>query len=386
MNKKLSKVFALALALIMCMTFAMPVFADTPGSTEESGSITIKKNLIMNSDASVPKADFTFTLEAYTGTDKYPLFDGIMKGVKANDTAYTGSITVSFDGNEVPTAGLPSDATPGATTGKQYATEEFTIDFTGVTFPKAGVYRYIIKENDPSSPYSITSYPTQYIDVYVQYAPLDGGKFADSLSIQGIFMHTNEGLAPDVNNPTGSKSSGFDNAYTTYNLTIEKYVSGNQASKNDYFKFKVEILTCPVDDTYSVDIANANYEGNTASTELEVTNHTGSVEFYLKHGDNVTVKGLPVGTKYTISEVNGDYTASYTVIEGDEVKLTNIASNQYETADGIAGNTTVTFTNTLEGAVPTGILLAVAPFAALMVIGVAGVLFVVLKKKHYSVK
>lgn len=53
MNKKLSKIFAVALVLVMCFAMAMPAFAGTLASTDGSGSITVSKNLIMNSDASV---------------------------------------------------------------------------------------------------------------------------------------------------------------------------------------------------------------------------------------------------------------------------------------------------------------------------------------------
>ena len=385
MNKKFSKIFALALALIMCMALSVPAFAvGTPASSEGSGQITINKNLIMNSDANVPAATFTFKLEAYNnGSTKGPLFNGIMNGVKANGATYNTSngITVSFDGNEPTKDGLPSDANSVVTDGQKYATETFTIDFTGVTFSEPGVYRYVITENDVSSPYNISSANTQYIDVYVEYAAQEDGSFADTLSIQGVFMHNDDSDITD-SSVTPSKSSGFDNMYTTYDLTVAMNVSGNQASKDEYFKFTVTITDCPVDDVYDVDIANAKSPDNT-STTLNVTGKQGSVDVYLQNGENFTVKGLPVGTKYTVTDETGTYTATYVVTENGSVKVSDGSGAVYENTDGIIGNTTVTFTNTRGGVIPTGILLTIAPFAALMLLGTSGA-FVILKKKSVA--
>lgn len=382
MNKKFSKIFAVALALIMCMALAVPTFAaGTPASPGASSSITVSKNLILNSDASVPAAEFKFTLNAYESGSDYPLYNGIMAGVKVNDDDYTAGedITVSFADNDDTTNGLPTDANSDNTTaGKKYATQSFDIDFSGVDFKNAGVYRYVIKEKDVDPPYSITSSQTQYIDVYVQYAPLAGGGNEETLSIQGIFMHTNEELTPDVNNPTGSKSAGFDNAYTTYNLTVEKYVSGNQASKQEYFDFTVKVTECPVADTYTVNVTGT--ENNAEEAKLVVSDGTGTATFKLKNGQGVIIQGLPVGTKYTVSEATSSYTATYAVIEGGEVKLTNISGNEYANDAGITGDTTVTFTNTREGTVPTGILLTIVPFAALMLLGAAGIVVIFRKK------
>ena len=371
MNKKLSKIFAVVLALVMCFAMAMPAFAETLASTDGSGSITVNKNLILNSDAGVPAAKFTFTLEAYKGENKYPLYNGIMTGV---DNSYT----VSFTGNEETKAGIPSDPTDVTTDGKKYATESFDIDFTGVTFPEAGVYRYVITENDVQSPYNITSSNPQYIDVYVEYAALEAGGFADTLTIQGVFMHTDDSNLTDTS-ATPVKSSSFDNMYTTYDLTVAMNVSGNQADKEDYFKFTITV-NCPVDDTYAIDTANTTSANNTGIA-LDVTNGTGTVDIYLKNGESALVKGLPVGTTYTVTDESGTYTATYVVTVNGSIIISDGSGNEYKNTDGITGDTNITFTNTRGGVIPTGIILTVAPFAVLMLVGIAGATVIVKKKR-----
>lgn len=371
MNKKFSKILATLLALIMCMVSAVPTFAGTLASTEGSGKIEVSKNLIMNSDAGVPDESFSFKLSAYTKGGTYPLYNGIMNGV-------ANSYSVTFDDESVVTNGIPSDPAGTATEGKKYATEKFVIDFTGVDFDNAGVYRYVISEDDVTPPYNISNDQTQYIDVYVEYALQDDGTYSKDLTIQGVFMHSDDSaIDPSV---TPTKSSSFDNMYTTYDLTVKKQVSGNQASQDEYFEFTVSVTDCEVDDVYTVS-TTSEYVTNPAT--IEVDGRTGTQTFHLKHGESFTIYGLPVGTKYTVSEVNGTYTATYSVDENRNIS--SGSGNEYKDGeDGITGDTTITFTNTRGGVIPTGILLTVAPFAALMVIGAAGVLFVVLKKKRFN--
>lgn len=302
-----------------------------------------------------------------------------MTGVKVNGDAYTAGadITVSFTGEEATTDGIPSDTT-AVTDDKKYATETFTIDFTGVDFTEAGVYRYVITENDVESPYNISSTNPQYIDVYVEYAALPTGGFADTLTIQGVFMHTDNSAVADPT-VTPVKSSSFDNMYTTYDLTVAMNVSGNQADKEEYFKYTITV-NCPVDDVFAIDTTNATDSRNTDAA-LTVASGTGSVDIYLKNGESVLVKGLPVGTTYTITDESGTYTATYVVTVSGSIIISDGSGNVYANTDGITGDTNVTFTNTRGGVIPTGIILTVAPFAALMLVGLAGAAVIVKKKR-----
>lgn len=362
MNKKFSKILALAIALIMCVAMAIPAFAETPESTENSGSITINKNLIMDSAANVPAdAEFEFTLSAKGGTFTAPDYDGtLLPAVTTYKPKFTGS--------EEPKPGVPNNAD---NTSKKYATASFTIDFADVTYEKPGVYHYLLTETAPSAPYSSSGSTSLDINVYVVY-----NETRNQIEIAGVFAGTDD-----------KKSGSFDNEYTTYDLMVKKTVSGNQGDRNEYFKFTVSIDSCPVNGTYSVDTANGNsYTSETDPptknpTSITVANGEGSADFYLKSGEYVTVKELPVGTKYTVSEVNGNYTATYVVTENGTEIVASTPGNSYAEADGLAGDTNVTINNHREGIVPTGILMTVAPFAALMVIGIAGVLFIVLKKR-----
>ena len=72
---------------------------------------------------------------------------------------------------------------------------------------------------------------------------------------------------------------------------------------------------------------------------------------------------IPCGTKVTVSEVSGVYTASY-VIESGESQTGNIAADITLDAD-----TTVAFTNNLKAVSPTGYHANILPYALMLAVG-----------------
>ena len=82
-------------------------------------------------------------------------------------------------------------------------------------------------------------------------------------------------------------------------LTVSKTVSGNLADKDQYFTFKVIFNA---DGSYS-------YTGSKSGT----VSSGGTIK--LKHGESVTITGLPEGTKYTVTESEA---SGYTVKSSNE--------------------------------------------------------------------
>lgn len=345
MNKKLSRIFAAILAMVLCVAMAIPVLADEPTAETGKGKITITTTLTMKENAAVPAANFTFTLSAATGTKKAPDYNGDMTGL---ETTYTASFTGSEDAS---VAG-----------GKKTVSTTFEIDFTTVTFENPGVYHYVLTETEPSSPYSISegSNKEQYIDVYVVIDDKTG-----ELSIQTVMLYAS---AEDAEKD--AKSEGFANDYNTIDLTLSKTVAGNQGNRNEYFEFEIELTNVAIDGTYV--ITGGTYgEGSAAS--IVVTDHTGKATVFLKHGESVKIEGLPEGTSYTITEKGAeDYD---TTVNGTDTE------DKKASGENLEADAAVAYTNTRGGTIPTGILLTVAPFAVLMVIGVIGVVFFSLKKR-----
>lgn len=365
MNKKFSRVFAMILALTLCMAMAIPVLADMAVAANGTGSLTVKKNLIMDKNANVPAgATFHFELTAAEGNTA-PDYDGVMEGVTVDGAAYTeAGVNVVFTGEEETTDVTPAGA--DATVTQKYATETFTIDFTGVDYKNPGVYHYELTETDPEPPYSVTdeAKQTQYIDVYVVIDDQTG-----ELAIQTVVLYvTEEDL--DAENTDSHKNEGFDNDYNTIDLTLTKTVAGNQGNRNEYFEFLIKLTDVAIDGTYII----TGETGEVKAGKIEVKDGKGEATVWLKHDDSIAIEGLPAGTSYEIVEQGAeDYE---TKVNGEK------ADGKKATGTELAEDTAVAYTNTRGGTIPTGILLTVAPFAALMVIGIAGVLFVTLKKRN----
>ena len=352
--KKFSRIFAVVFALVLCMALAVPAFA-TNAATEGSGTLTVYKYLTFKSTATLPATSFSFTLAPDTnGTTGWTAPDvaGITEGLAST------TFTANFSTSSSVSNGLPSD-NGTATSGMQYATESFTIDFTGITFPNPGVYHYTLTENTVSAPFTGDSTVLK-IAVYV-IAENDG-----TLKIAAVTAGTGD-----------TKVDGkLTNDYTTYDLTLIKTVSGNQASHTDHFDFKVTVTNpTTANTTYPTTYNVTTTCGHSTVSNPDTITAGQETVFHLCKNENIVIQGLPAGATYTIEETTTGYTTTYKVGAATE-------STSSDTATGTLNeDTTVTFNNYRNGDVPTGILLTIAPFAALMVIGIAGVLFVVLKKR-----
>ena len=86
----------------------------------------------------------------------------------------------------------------------------------------------------------------------------------------------------------------------TGDLKVSKTLSGNAADPADTFHFTVEVAR-----------ANGSYAAEGAATSVSFTN--GKAEVTLKGGESVTIKGLPDGAAYTVTETEAnqdDYTTT----------------------------------------------------------------------------
>ena len=159
-------------------------------------------------------------------------------------------------------------------------------------------------------------------------------------------------------------------------LTVGKQVSGNQASRDKYFKILIEIVSAEPNETYTVDLSRANAAcGSNAATNAAYTgrnpttvtaNGRGRIEavFYLQHGQSITIENLPYGVGYTVSEIQEDYRPSL-AIEGDTMTGDTLGAEDKEIKTGadvaaamdnyLTDDATLIFTNSRIGIVPTGV-------------------------------
>ena len=376
----------------------------------------------MNSQSKVPNATFTFAIDGNVtaldsdGTSTLHVYAGNdannVEGTPTISNAVFAPTDTAYDAiQDQPTSVTVRNQDDGKTTnkdlltldsGKKYARHDVTVDFSGVQYKEPGVYRYLITEQATTNQ-GITNDAdaTRVMDVYV----VDDKKNVGTLKVEGYVLQNAEpnGTVKRDGSGVSEKSKGYTNDYTTHDLTISKTVSGNQASRDEYFKMTVKISKAVAGTVYDVDLSKA--DATTKTNGINTTAYTnpakltvgddGTItqDFWLQNGQSIKIQGLADKTAYDINEdadlMNKEGYDPAAKITGDtktgEGEGTDIAMNAttYVVADdGITADTTVAYTNTKEGNVPTGIIMSVAPYAAIVLLGGAGATIVMRKKKE----
>lgn len=369
---------------------------------EGTKTTSFDKYLVMDKQANVPNASFKYTVTA--GVAKEYNVDGkkfqVLAGVDADKVtmagvATTDANTITFKQGDTTKNDDNAFLKNYDKTTEKYVLKTATLDFSKVQFTEPGVYRYILTESGVNQAITNDADTTRVVDVYVNDASstTDAGELTKKLTIAGYVLHSNADDAPDVSmgdnagssgNYAPTKSQGFTNDYDTSDLTFKKEVSGNQASRDKYFEFTVNITNAVPGTVYDVDITgadaisktnaatiNAN-GGQTNVTRLKIGDDgTVTQKFYLQHGQEIKVQGIAKDSKYNVTEKKEDY------------KSTAAAATGY--ADPVSGTIVSTdlktsYVNTRNGVIPTGVIMAVAPFAVVTLLGGAGVVTMMMKK------
>lgn len=406
---------AIALASAMTMSMGTPVFAlNLPRpdgySTEIGGTktTTFDKYLVMDEQAEVPNASFKYAVTAGTA--------------KAYDVAGKKfAVLAGVDADKVTMAGVGTEAAntitykPGDATlndenalvkdyykeTDKYAKKTATLDFSACGFTEPGIYRYIVTESGTNQGVTNDADATRVVDVYVNDA---SGEGENKLTIAGYVLHSNADDAPDVslgeNNGSagsyvGTKSQGFTNSYDTSDILISKMVSGNQASRDKYFEFTVNITDAVPGTVYDVDLSNADAttktnaatitanEGKTNPAKLTVgADGTVTQKFYLAHRQSITIQGVAKDSKYKVTENAEDYKSTPADAIGTDAADRVSEAPADATSGTVASKDIYTgYLNTRDGVIPTGVIMTVAPFAAVTLLGGAGAVTMVMKKK-----
>lgn len=379
--KKLASL--LALVLVFVMTFA-PVCAYADSAyTEISGTTTtFNKYLVVSSDANIPAAEFSFTVSApESKIDGDATHLPVIPGPTPASVIVGTAGKVSFSAGAATTAGTATDGIANDTA-KKYATAEVTVDLTAVKFQEPGVYRYIITEAASSDPFTNDATTTRTLDVYV--IDTDG-----ALSVQKNYVMYS-GTKTDAPLAAGGevtgKSDQFVNSFATNNLSLTKTVSGNQGSKDKYFKFTLTIngagagtivnistdnacdyLKTPPQTEYTAYTADVMAAANNVTTLTANDSGVISHDFYLSHNDTVIITGIPTTTTYTITEKAEEYTST--------VESGSLTGN-------FGSTVSVTVNNERTGTIPTGVMLTVIPGAVIVLVAVTGLVLISRKKKN----
>ncbi len=360
---------------------------------------------------------------------------GIITGVKVNGG--TAGTSESATGTLAWTNADILDASASGTANSK----AFTVDFSDVVFTQPGVYRYLITESanayTTSGVTETTGTHTRYLDVYVMRSDVyDTAEItSEDWRIYGyVCVIENEDITPDGDTTTAGavKTNGFVTAtndgtavkadeYHTYNLTVGKTLTGDATMNSHKFPFDVAWTADSATGTFQFAVeesdAAVTKTAQAAATSVGGTAVAANTLYKVGSADAVgtadkdgspsiandsTVKyiGIPTGTKVTVTETNNVTGTTYatTAKDGDaDVAFTGgtaTLSNENKTATmsenatvayaqaaapAADTNAAIQFTNTLSLISPTGYVVRFAPYA-LMLIG--GIALLIVAKKH----
>ncbi len=417
--KKTTKLLSAALVTtLIAGVLALPAAAAGTNYTPVSAQNTsFDKYLLVKDGEKAPAVTFTYDFAAGTAIPATASTIQVYPGVG------TPTASVSF---------TASDAAETTSLNADYTTYKKTVDvnFSGITFREPGVYRYIITEDntvaagivydvDPTNPTTASGDRTRTLDVYVEddqstdakdlivtsYVMYDGTVTSAPPSAATGTQGAALTAATPVQAPAATQANVADGAtktdrivnyFDSYTITFGKEVTGNQGSRDKYFKLTLT-LTSPVAGTATVDISNADPSvvANDATTvsgdnvqTIDLTANTAvATDFYLQDGQYITVSGLAVNTVYALTEAAEGYTSTAGIVESlstlnwDKDASTGTATDGFDAlSDNVNGTITnanihTGYTNDKQGIIPTGVLLKIAPVAGIAFVVVAGIIF-----------
>lgn len=430
MKTKSKKLLAFVIAGLMAIMMMASVTNAASNYAPVAGtSMTFKKYLVIPSDMAVPDLTFSFTIASGSKVDGDATHNSIYAGNDSSkvsvisdstsDIISSISITdVSFANGDSTIAGAATDGITNDTT-KKYVVKEVTVDFSAIQFSEPGVYRYIITENNPNNG---AAYDTvaRTLDVNIIDDPDNPGTLKVSDCVMYYGEITNEAQPTDkagtgykngaeTDIEEGNKCDGFVNSFPSHNLYVGKKISGNQASKDKYFRFTVTFRNAPAGSVLHVDrdncteIIDSNVNGATdiltsdlAEGETSYTNPsiitigadgTATAVIYLQGNQYVNIMGLPKNATYEVAE--DSYAADgYTTVAADTTNFTigsgDDAITFKDALSGTVGENDIKTgcTNTKQGAIPTGVILSAAGLIIVGLFVVAGVIFFAIRSKR----
>jgi len=430
MKKTRQRIAKTLIACMMAGTLAVPAFAAEVPSTgvieTDDTTVSISKAFLVLNDGYTKSysPDITFTFSAApanvaagtTITDENDNTITVQAGV-AGGLSSTSSLDLASQ--EV----VETDAGATALSEVVKGTFDFEVDLTQFTQP--GVYRYQITDTTPTAnlynagivrPDSYDT--TRELDVYIERDATSG-----NLEVKGYVLldETPGTIVPgtpkvpgyeiggdlekkewsEQNPGPGGETSGVGyevlgddtmDSYTTYNMSVEKIVTGNMGDTDHQFPFAVSFENS--NDNATVP---ANYYTQLGSVIASESSDEASTA--LKHEDVFHIYGLNPFAVATVTETN-DTANAYTVTSSDgsisgvvtnagaDAETDPLAISTYDTVNSAtdvsneadAGDDNdLTVTNNLGIDTPTGVLLKAAPFVA--IIGAFGAALAISKAK-----
>ena len=451
MKSTFKKIGALVLVVVMMLSLSVAAFAteDMTGQGGVLGEFT-------SADTPVAKGNSVLLYKEITAYNK----DGSTVNAPAMEYSYSiapgsagktvkdaGGTSLHATGTPVEVhtkAGLAGATISGSVDGTNYTAGKLTltnavqlttaddgyankfplkVDFSGVTWTGAGVYRYEISETTAAGAKTAAGITeggiveTLYLDVYVKDAATAGQYeiygyvcFKADNNIDGTnstsvkAAEKTEGFVSGDTDGSGTTDADEQaDKYYTFNLKVSKTLNGDQAMNSHQFPFNVDFTNASV--TASILLKQETVAGGGITANLPAAAGVSSLDvadLKLANGASVKYIGIPVGVTaattaavYELNNVTGTiYKSSYTVDNGtaspakslnwtdptNKSDIANLPTLTANTDDDVSH--TIAFTNTLEVISPTGVTLRVAPYVLMLFAGLFLVLFTRRRKEE----
>lgn len=343
----MKKVVSIVLALIMMMSLTVAAFAaggDAPTLTD-TASVDVWKHY--NKVAAAPAETFSFDVEKVS-CDNSDVTVAEMPAISGFTIAFAADgTTLGVDAKY--TLNLPAFPRVGQYV---YKISEAAGTTAGVTYDSTPVYIVVDVLTDAAG----TTY--RYVSLHKGSATGDktGGSPSEG-SYTPAFTNTFSSTEPEPDPDPDKKETGFG---------VKKTVSGNSADDKRYFEFKV-VFTIAEGKTFDGSIS-VNGGSTINPTVVDKTENGYEVTVKLKHNDTITFGSVPVGTTYTVSEINtpDGYVPTLTdctgVVEEENVKIAAIDNNY-------------------DKDLPTGVSLDSLPYVIMLTVVAAAAVLIMLKKR-----
>lgn len=279
---------------------------------------------------------FTFEVEVKNGTAG---LNGDYNGTITSDSSNSEAVTVAF------TSGIGEIKKADGTENKITLKDGQTLTISGLP----ANYTFTVTEDDPNT--SGEQYTTQVTGEYG--TPVEG---------KTITTDKDDRVASGEIVADNTARITYSNRWEVGTLTVIKNVTGSMGSTTDDFNFTVTFTGAgnqPL--TGSVAYTKA---GKPASMDLV----NGAGAFQLKDGEEIVFQNLPIGTAYTISEIEADKNGYITTASA--APTASIGPDDVVSGTISAQGSTVTYTNNREMAPPSGLETPSTGFSVML--GVAG--------------
>lgn len=388
-KKALAIVFAVMMisAMIMGTLTAMAVepYAKVSPKVTAEGLKIEEKLTVVEVNATNPKVTYTLTLGTGVVYDDGSKTYGDISEV-GETAGVNGKVLASVEFSSGDVTGL-GDKTKGYTISNEIITA-----INALTFDRPGIYYWPITKTVADSsgnpnadiPNNNKSQVSSNGTALVIRVDENSGALLDPVVSINVLDADRK--------PTGNKDALYEDTFTRApgSLTVKNEVTGNQGSKDQYFKYEIEITgmdlypgakLTPIGSN-SVKDAKAKYgeEFGSGFNNLEVVtvgdDGTAKITVWLKDQEMIEIPGIPqtANVKYKITESknNGyDVTNTHT----DPTDSSKTVPGTGSVVDPVELNPTgseVIFKNDKATSVPTGVITAIAPAFAVIAIGGIG--------------